>query len=78
MSTRKDKKTANRKEVPEMDGTVIYTAKDVQQMLRIGKTKMQAIKDARIIPFIKIGREYYISKDNFEKWLSQKQGKNLM
>ena len=57
---------------------IIMSDKDVQRLLGFSSSKMQIIRNNRIIPFIKIGKSYIISKKDFELWLSQNTGKTLL
>lgn len=56
----------------------IYTDKDVQELLGISKSKMQTIRLKNIIPFVKIGKQYFILCKDFENWLSSNGGKTVM
>ena len=48
-----------------------YTVKDIQKILRISKDSAYRLVRERYIPSLKIGRTYRISKEVFEKWLTQ-------
>ena len=47
----------------------IMTVKDVQEFLKIGRTKAYSLVHQGIFPIIKIGNDIRILKEDFENWL---------
>ena len=55
----------------------VYTAKDVQEILKCSKTQSYRIMNARIFPTFRIGRRTYVTVDDFEKFLKQAKHKTF-
>lgn len=49
--------------------TEVYTVKEIQKILNIGKNTAYQLIESRPFPVIKIGNTYRISKEAFNKWL---------
>ena len=47
-----------------------YTLKDIQNLFGISREKTSALVKMKDFPVVKIGRNYYVDKRDFEKWLS--------
>ena len=53
----------------------ILTSKEIQQKLRIGRSTLyELLKDHDFTKY-KIGKKYYASEEEIEKWLINKQNK---
>lgn len=51
------------------DDIIVYTVHDVARILQIGKTTAYQLVASEAFPTFRINRRYYITKDNFEKWM---------
>lgn len=51
--------------------TVVYTVADVSEILSLGKTKTYELMHSDGFPTIRLNNRLYVTKDNFEKWLSR-------
>ena len=60
------------------DDVIIYTIKDIQRILGIGKNNAYKLLQLPSFPFIKIGKRYLIPKDDFEKWIKGSLYKKLL
>ncbi len=49
---------------------MVYTVKEIQQILRISKTTAYALIDEHLFPVKYIGRSIRIPKEPFDKWLN--------
>ena len=49
----------------------------MMQILKFGKTKMNALLQSGEFPAVKIGGQYRITKEALEKWMVEKQGKEI-
>lgn len=50
---------------------MLLRVKDLQELLQIGRDKAYALMHSSAFPSIKIGRCYYVSKDELQKWLDR-------
>lgn len=48
----------------------VYTVKDIQEILKIGKNTAYQIIESRQFKVIRIGKTYRIPKEAFHKWLN--------
>jgi len=48
----------------------VYTVKDIQTILSIGKNTAYQLIESKPFPIIRIGKTYRIPKGAFEKWLN--------
>lgn len=55
----------------------IYTTKEMMQILKFGKTKMNELLKSGEFPAVKIGGQYRITKEALEKWMLDNQGKEI-
>lgn len=46
-------------------------------ILKFGKTKMNALLRSGEFPAVKIGGQYRITKEELEKWMEQNKGKEI-
>lgn len=49
----------------------MYTVKDIKEYFNCGINQAYSIVSKRDFPKIKIGRKYYVPKEQFEKWISR-------
>lgn len=50
---------------------IVYTVKDIQDILKISKTSAYALVKSNAFPVKHIGYSIRISKEAFEKWLNE-------
>ena len=55
----------------------VYTTKEMMQILKFGKTKMNELLKSGEFPAVKIGGQYRITKEALEKWMLDNQGKEI-
>lgn len=48
---------------------VVYTPKDIQALLGIGKNQTYALVNSGEIPYVQVGATKLISKEVFDNWL---------
>lgn len=60
-----------------IESDVIYTVKDIMNILHIGETNARKLIISRGFPSMKIGRQYRIVKSEFDKWLKQNSDKEI-
>lgn len=48
-----------------------YISKDIQSIMRCGKTKLYELLTNKTFPMIKIERKFYIPKAEFDKWVER-------
>lgn len=55
----------------------IYTTKEMMEILKFGKTKMNELLRSGEFPAVKIGGQYRITKTALEQWMKQNEGKEI-
>lgn len=55
--------------------TIIYTVKDIQNILSLGRTKAYELMRSDGFPSVKLNNRLYVSKENFEKWFNKQTNK---
>lgn len=45
-----------------------YTVKDIQSIIGCGRDKAYSLARSKTFPSTKIGKTFYIDKEEFEKW----------
>lgn len=55
----------------------IYTTKEMMEILKFGKTKMNALLRSGEFPAVKIGGQYRITKEELENWMKDNKGKEI-
>lgn len=61
-----------------MDDTILYNAKDIQGIFRVGKSKAYEIINAKGFPKIKIGKQFYIPKNDLDNWLTHNLNNSIL
>lgn len=56
----------------------VYLVEDVMECLGIGKSKAYELFRSASFPSTKLGRTYFITAANFEKWLERYAGKEFI
>lgn len=63
--------------VLEVQENKVYTIKDIQDYLGIGKNNAYKLIKLPNFPVIKIGKKYIIPKDAFEEWINKNLNKEF-
>ena len=56
----------------------ILNSKDLQQLFGFGKTKMNQVLQAGILPVTKIGGEYRTTEAQIQEWFKRNEGKEII
>ncbi len=54
-----------------------YSNEELQRIFPFGKTKLNQLLQAGILPVIKIGKHYITTKKMLDKWFEENRGKEL-
>lgn len=57
-----------------MEDKEIFSQKDLYEYLPLSKTTIQKLLQQKIIPAIKIGRNYFITKQKLLSWIDENAG----
>jgi len=60
------------------DGLKVYTKNDLLRLFPFGKTKLQQMLKAGVLPVVKIGRTYLTSERLIDSWLEENMGKEIL
>ena len=64
-------------DLDQLDDKILYTPKDLQRILGIGKNLAYKLIQTRGFPSININGHYYVPKTKLIKWLETNSGKHL-
>ena len=56
---------------------IVYTVKDIQQILSLGKTRAYELMRSDGFPSFKLNSRLYVTKQNFEKGINTRTNKNF-
>lgn len=56
---------------------IFYTPKDLERILQFKLTKIQQLLKQQIIPSVKLGGQYLVSKEQLEEWFKRNAGKEF-
>ena len=56
---------------------IFYTPKDLERILQFKTTKIQQLLKQQIIPSVKLGGQYRVSKEQLEEWFKRNAGKEF-
>lgn len=56
---------------------IFYTPKDLERILQFKSTKIQQLLKQQIIPAVKLGGQYRVSKEQLEEWFKRNVGKEF-
>lgn len=65
------KKYADREKI----GMIVLSQKDLLRIFPFGRTKLQQLLNAGVLPVVKIGKTYMSSETMIERWLEENVGK---
>ena len=63
-------------EVSATSLTVLFTVKEVAEMLKTNENYVHKLRKARLLPFIKLG-QYKVRKESLKLFLEQYEGKDV-
>lgn len=55
----------------------VLTKDDLLEILPFGKTKLDQLLQAGVLPVIKIGRDYLTTRQELDKWFDLNKGKEI-
>ncbi len=55
----------------------ILKVKDIMKSLGICRDKAYALMKLKSFPATQLGKTYFVTEDNFEKWLNQNAGRQI-
>ena len=69
--------SATRRKVYESRAKIndYYNQEDLQQLFGFGRDKMHRFLLSGLLPTVKVGGRYYISKEAFDRWMRNNAGK---
>lgn len=56
----------------------LLTVKDIQNRIGCGRSKVYEVVNSNGFPKIKIGKQFYVPEDEFNKWVSRHIGKEIL
>ena len=56
---------------------IFYAPKDLERILQFKSTKIQQLLKQQIIPSVKLGGQYRVSKEQLEEWFKRNAGKEF-
>lgn len=61
-----------------MDRAMILKTDDIKEIMGIGRDKAYALIKSKGFPALKIGNTYFVTVENFQKWLNDYTGKEYL
>ena len=61
----------------QKEDLIFYTPKDLERILQFKSTKIQQLLKQQIIPSVKLGGQYRVSKEQLEEWFKRNAGKEF-
>lgn len=61
----------------DFDGYKTFTNEDLQKIFPFGKTKLNQLLQAGVLPVIKVGKHYLTTQKLVDKWFEENKGKEL-
>lgn len=56
----------------------VLTAKDVSDILKIGKNQTYMLMNSKAFPSYKVGKKMFVTDEALEEWLRKIQGKTIV
>lgn len=56
----------------------VLTAKDVSDILKIGKNQTYMLMSSKAFPSYKIGKKFFVTDEALDEWLKKIQGKTIV
>lgn len=60
------------------DEKILLKASDLQELLGIGKDKAYSLMRSRSFPSMKLGGNYFVSREALDKWVSDNERKSFV
>lgn len=55
----------------------VYSKKDLLKIFPFGRTKLQQLLTAGVLPVVKVGKSYLTSEAQIQRWLFENTGKEI-
>lgn len=55
----------------------VYSKKDLLEIFPFGRTKLQQLLTAGVLPVVKVGKSYLTSEAQIQRWLFENTGKEI-
>lgn len=62
----------------EYEDPKMYKVEDIQRILGVGKARAYSIMRSRCFPAMRIGKTYVVTEKNFNEWLQNSTGKQIL
>ena len=56
----------------------VLTAKDVSDILKLGKNQTYMLMNSKSFPSYKIGKKFFVTDEALDEWLKKIQGKTIV
>lgn len=56
----------------------VLTKSDLCELFRFGKTKMDKILNANVLPVVQIGKDYRVTRKQIDEWFKRNSGKHIL
>ncbi len=56
----------------------VLTKSDLCELFRFGKTKMDKMLNANILPVVQIGKDYRVTRKQIDEWFKRNSGKHIL
>lgn len=57
---------------------IIYNVENLSKILNIGKNKTYELMKSKSFPSYRIGKQYFVTEDNLNKWLNSVTNKEVV
>lgn len=55
----------------------VYSQKDLLEIFPFGRTKLQQLLNAGVLPVVKVGKAYLTSENQIQRWLQENTGREI-
>lgn len=56
----------------------VLTKSDLCELFRFGKTKMDKMLNANVLPVVQIGKDYRVTRKQIDEWFKRNSGKHIL
>ena len=56
----------------------VLTKEDLCELFRFGKTKMDKMLNANVLPVVQIGKDYRVTRKQIDEWFKRNSGKHIV
>jgi hypothetical protein len=67
-----------KKLIENKEGLKIFSKSDLLQIFPFGRTKLQQLLNAGVLPVVKIGKTYLTTDEMVQRWLMENVGKEIL